>query len=114
MDTRAHSMEQIAVFFCKDFPEVVRRVRCKEPLFLLETSHSFMPSFTDSNGDIQIPMEQAEFIRAVVTKGYTVTLFLRLSDHYGFVPFSDELETSAAMAVNEKILGKLSLGTLPN
>lgn len=106
MNTQRQSMETIAVFFCKDFSTVIGRVQCKEPLSLLETAHTFVEGCSDSNGDIQIPEEQSIFIWEKTASGYIVTGYLRLSDHYGFVPFSDEPEKSAAIAVNEKILGE--------
>jgi hypothetical protein len=114
MNTQRHSIEKIAVFFCKDFPTVVRRIRCKEPISHLETAHTFVDGYSDSNGDIHIPEEQSNFIREKVVSGHTVTGYLRLSDNYGFIPVSDELEKSAAKTVNDKILEKLFLENLPN
>jgi hypothetical protein len=108
MNTAAHSMEPISVFFCKDFPEVIRKARCKEPLFL-ETSHSFLKGFLHSSGNEAVtvmPKESLNFIDAMAANGYTVTAYVGLSDFNAFIPFDDEFEASAANAVNKKVLGE--------
>ena len=107
MSTSIPSTEKIAVFFCKDFQKLLNKIKDKKPSFL-KTSQSFVDGFSDSNGDIRLTRESVDFINAMVANGYTVTAFVRLSDSYAFVPFTDEFETSAAMAVNEKILAGLS------
>ncbi len=102
-------MEQIAVFFCKNFAEIVRKTQYKEPYFL-ETAHSFVEGFLSSVGNTAttvMPQGPSDFIEAMGANGYTVTAYLRLSDFLAFVPFTDEFEMSAALAVNGRILGKV-------
>jgi hypothetical protein len=113
MNTSIRSTEKIAVFFCKDFQELLGKMKDKQPSFL-NTSHSFVDGFSDSSGNIQLTEESVNFINAMVANGCTVTAFVRLSDSYAFVPFTDEFEKSAAMAVNEKILGEAPLNPLLN
>jgi hypothetical protein len=109
MNTKRRYMKQIIVFFCKDFPEVVRKMLSKEPIPSLETLHSFVEgvSFpTDKTAITGMTKESWDFIDIVVANGYTVTAFVRAFDFCAFVPFTDDPEKSAAMAVNEKILAK--------
>jgi hypothetical protein len=113
MSTHIHSTEKIAVFFCKDFQKLLRKMKDKEPNFL-ETSHSIVDGYTDSNGDIRLTQESEGFINAMVANGYTVTAFVRLSDSYRFVPFTDAFEKLAATAVNQRIFGKMSPEALSN
>jgi hypothetical protein len=101
-------METIAVFFCKDFPEVVRKAQCNEAPFL-ETRHSLEHGFIYWNGEAAAPLisqKSSDFIDWMATNGYTVTAFVRLSDFFEFVPFDDEFEKSAAMAVNKQIFAE--------
>jgi hypothetical protein len=116
MKTAEQSMEPIAVFFCKDFPEVVRKARCKEPHFL-ETSHSFLKGTLQLSGTeatTVIPKESLHIIDAMTADGYTVTAYVRLSDFNTFIPFDDEFEASTANAVNKKILGEAFPEAKPN
>jgi len=109
MNTVANSMESIAVLFCKHFPEVVRKARLKEPLFL-ETSHSILKGVlhpSDNKAGAGMSKESWQFIEAMAANGYTVTAYVRLSDFNSLIPFGDEFEAFTANAVNEKILGKL-------
>jgi hypothetical protein len=113
MSTHIRSTEKIAVFFCKHFQKLLRKMKDKKPNFL-ETSHSVVDGYTDSNGDIRLTQESEGFINAMVANGYTVTAFVRLSDSYRFVPFTDAFEKSAATAVNQRIFGKMSPEALSN
>jgi hypothetical protein len=116
MKTAEQCMEPIAVFFCKDFPEVVRKARCKEPHFL-ETSHSFLNGTLHLSGNeaiTVIPKESLHIIDAMTANGYTVTAYVRLSDFNTFIPFDDEFEASTANAVNKKILGEAFPEAKPN
>ena len=105
MSTHIRSTEKIAVFFCKDFQKLLRKMKDKEPSFL-ETSHSFVDGFSDLNGDIQLTKESVDFVKSMAANGYTVTTYVRLSDSYAFVPFTDEIEVRGAIAVSGKILEK--------
>ena len=110
-------MDTIAILFCKDFPEVVRKARGNEPLSPLETSYRFVEGLWYSVGNTAMtamPQESSNIVDAMVANGYTVTGFFRLSDFQAFVPFDDEIEKLAATAANEKILEKLLLETLSN
>lgn len=101
-------MDQMAVFFCKDFPEVVRKARCNEPTFH-ETRYILVDGFICWNGEAAAPLiwkESSDFIDWMVAKGYSVTAFVRLSDFFEYVPFDDEFEKSAAMVVNKPIFAE--------
>jgi hypothetical protein len=101
-------MEQIAVFLCKDFPEVVDNARSQKP-YLLETSHGIVEGFLHSFGNTAITILQKNFqhlVDGMVAKGYTVTAYVRLSDRFQFVPIVDEFEMEVAAVVNEKIFEK--------
>jgi hypothetical protein len=106
--TKTNATQEIAVVFCKDFPELVRRVQCQEPLFP-EVFLSFVKGFvnwTGGTGFTMLPAESEHFIETTVASGYTVTAYVQLPDLQAFVPFTDEAEKSVAAAANQKILGK--------
>jgi hypothetical protein len=107
MVIKTNATQQIAVIFCKDFPELVRRVQCQEPLFP-EAFLSFVRGFvnwTGSMGMTMMPAESEQFIATKVANGYTVTAYVRLPDLHAYVPFTGKAEMSAAAAANQKILG---------
>lgn len=99
---------ELAVVFCKNFPELVRRVQRREPL-VPEVFLGFVKgvvNWTGSTGVTIMPAESENFIDSAATKGYTVTAYVRMPDLHAFVPFTDAAEKTAAAAANEKILGK--------
>ncbi len=116
MVTRTDGMQEMAVIFCKNFSEVVRQVRCGEPLrpasFL-----GFACGLWQSNGIEARPLLRADSqadIDAAVAAGYTVTAYVRYPDLDAFVPFTSAVEMAAAKAANAQILGKRPYGPLPN
>jgi hypothetical protein len=101
-------METIAVFFCKQFPEVVRKAQCNEPTFP-ETKHSLVYGYLYWTGEATAPLisrKASDFIDSMATNGYTVTAFFRLCDFFELVPFDDEFEKSVAMSVNKQIVAE--------
>jgi len=105
MESKPHAKEKIAVIFCKDFPEAVRRAGCQEPLFP-ETFVSVVEGFVNWTADecrTVLPERFERFVDAKVASGYTVTAYVRLRELQAFVPFTDEAEKLAA--ANETILG---------
>jgi len=108
MSTITITKSEVAVVFCKNFPELVRRVRRQEPLFP-EAFVSVVKGFVNWTGSKAVTMFSAEtehILDATVASGYTVTAYVRLPDLNAFVPFTDAAEKTAAAAANEKILGK--------
>jgi len=101
-------MDTIAILFCKDFPEVVRKARRNEPTFL-ETKHSLVNGLIYWTGEASsklISQKSSDFIHSMATNGYNVTGFVRLSDLFELVTFDDEFEKSTAMAVNKQIFAE--------
>ena len=108
MVVKTNITKEIAVVFCKNFPELVRRVRRQEPVFpeaFVCVVNGFV-NWTGGKGVTIMPAESEHFIDATVSTGYTVTAYVRLPDLHAFVPFTDAAEKTAAAAANEKILGK--------
>ena len=101
-------MDSIALFFCKDFPEVVRKAQRHQRMFL-HTRHSLVNGLIYWNGEAPsalISQECSDFIEWMVADGYTLTAYLRLSDFFAVVPLIDEFEKTVAAAVNEYILAE--------
>jgi hypothetical protein len=109
-------MDSIALFFCKDFPEVVRKAQRNERTFL-DTRHSVVDGLVCWNGEAAsalISQEASDFIDSMATNGYTLTAYLRLSDLFAVIPITEESEKAVAMVVNERILAKAFPEALPN
>lgn len=111
MNTPTYSMEEIAVFYCKQFQDVVGKTRRNEPIFL-ETTHGIEPGFWNSSSDTAPTLLLQEFVDAKVAEGYTVTAYVR-SNLEVYFPFADDFEKSVAAAVSKKILGKTFPEALP-
>jgi len=115
MDRPKQSLTAIAVLFCKDFPEVVRKALRQEPHHAkLEIRVLDGSLFSSGNDGLTTWSEEsAGIIDSLVAQGYTVTAYLRLSDAEAFVPFVDEIEYAVALAVNKEILESLCLELSP-
>jgi hypothetical protein len=115
MDRSKQSLTAIAVFFCKDFPEVVRQARCQKPQFATLTLR-ILDGFLHSSGKNCVTFwknDSADIIDSLVAQGYTVTGYMRLIDAQAFVPFDDEVEDAVATAVNKVLLESLCLELSP-
>ena len=55
MRIKTNATQQIALILCKDFPELVRRVECQEPLFP-EAFLSFVNGFVNWTGGTGMTM----------------------------------------------------------
>ena len=102
---------KIAVFFCMDFPEVVRKALRQEPQHA-KLAFRVLDGFLHSKGNECFTLwtkESAAIIDSLVAQGYTVTGYMRLKDAQAFVPFDDEVEYAVATAVNKEILESLCL-----
>jgi len=97
-------MEAIAVFYCKQFQDVVSKTQRHEPIYL-ETANSVEPGFWSSSSNTAPTLLLQEFVDAKVAEGYTVTAYVR-SNLEVYFPFADDFEKSVAAAVSKKILGK--------
>jgi hypothetical protein len=104
MNTPTYSLEEITVFYCKQFQEVVRKTQHNEPIFLI-TAYGFEPGFWNSSSDAAPTLLLQEFVDAKVAEGFTVTAYVR-SNLEVYFPFADDFEKSVAAAVSKKILGK--------
>ena len=116
MVIKTNATQEIAVIFCKDFPDLVRRVERQEPLFP-KAFLSFLKglvNWTGGTGMTMLPAESEQFIATTVANGYTVTAYVRLPDLHAFVPFTGNAEMLAAAAANQKILGKPRTETQSN
>jgi len=109
-------MDRIDVFFCKDFPEVVRQARCNEAIFL-ETKHSLVDGLIYWTGEVHstaISQKVSEYIDLMAANGYTVTAFVRLSDFFEVIPIPEEFQKAVAMTVNKRIFAEAFPEVLPN
>jgi len=115
MSTANESFCKIAVFFCKDFPEVVRKALRQEPHHAKVEIRVLDGILVSSGNDGFTPWseESAGIIDSLVAQGYTVTAYMRLSDAEAFVPVVDEIEYAVATAVNKVILERLCLELSP-
>jgi hypothetical protein len=115
MSTVNQSFCKIAVFFCKDFPEVVRQARCQKPQFAT-LALRILDGFLHSSGNSCITVwtkESAAIIDSLAVQAYTVTGYMRLIDAQAFVPFDDKVEYAVATAVNKEILENWCLELSP-
>jgi hypothetical protein len=109
-------VDKIAVFFCKNFLEVVRKAQCKEPVFL-ETKHSLIDGLFYWNGKSTcqlISQQFAKFMDLMTVEGYTVTDFVRVSDFAEVVPITEQFQKTVAMMVNKRIFAEAFPEALPN
>jgi hypothetical protein len=92
-------MSLVAVFICKNFKEIVKAFR-------LERRPSPDMDFVSVEGQLVLCGSDAftvlprTFEKYIAETGYTVTLYLCLSDGQGYVPIADPAEGAVADYVN--------------
>lgn len=108
MSSKLYHSNQIAVVFCKDFPEVVRKTRRNET-FAPEVSLDIVEGMLyviDNTCLTALAPESYDFIDAKVAQGHTVTSYVRTSDLAAFVPIYDDFLASVAAAISQKLVRK--------
>lgn len=89
----------ILVFICKNFEDVVKAFRL-EARPTPEMDYMFVQGLLLPAGSDACTMLPASFEEYISENGFTVTLYLRLSDGYGYVPIGDPSDRAVADYVN--------------